>query len=176
MTKNTPTAWTSLSLDPDPEPRCLNVPQLPSLDGLEGLAEVLFMALFGFISLIFGALTLDFRDQHVGWAWPAVVCGVFTLPVVLDIAARVFETVRYVRYSRSDSYVRRWHSRHDCPENPNSARGREVARTDAALAQAREAQGALLADAHARLDALSAFAATVRADLDIADEPPRETT
>jgi ABC-type molybdate transport system permease subunit len=114
MTKNTPTAWTSFSLDPDPEPRCLNVPHPPSL---EGLAEVLFMGAFGFISLMFGALALDFRDQHVSWVWPAVVCAVFALPVVLDVAARVFETVRYARYARSATYSRRWHSRHDCPEN-----------------------------------------------------------
>lgn len=121
MTKNTPTAWTSFSLDPDPEPRCLNVPQLPSLDGLEGLVEVLFMSLFGFASLIFGALALDFRDQHVSWVWPAAVCGVFALPVALDIAARAFETVQYVRYTRSAAYSRRWHSRHDCPENLGQA-------------------------------------------------------
>lgn len=120
MTKNTQTAWTSFSLDPDPEPRCLNVPQPPSLDGLEGLAEVLFMSLFGFVSLLFGALAMDFRDQHVGWAWPAAVCGVFALPVVLDVVAHAFETVRYVRYTRSAAYVRRWHSRHDCPENLGS--------------------------------------------------------
>lgn len=117
MTKNTQLTWTTLIVTtPDP-PRCLNVPQLPDLEGLEGLVGVLFMSLFGFISLLFGALATDLRDQHAGWVGSAVVSAVFALPVVLCVASMAFGTVRYVRYGLSDSYVRRWHSRHDCPEN-----------------------------------------------------------